>query len=151
MNSDFERWPCPNWIDKPCPRWQYANMDHRRIGYIRLVSDNDQPPNRIRELREQQEISQAELARRINVTPPALQKIEAGARKLDQQWMRRIARALDCDPADLLPATDNPWALSDEEKVWIDRMRRSRAEDREKLKRVADVVLEWRPANDEAA
>lgn len=121
-------------------------MDISHTGYIRLVANDTAPPNRIRELREERGISQAELARRISVTAPALQKVEAGARKLDQQWMRRIARALDVEPADLLPVVDNPWGLSDEERALIASYRHATADDREKLSRVADVVLGYKAA-----
>jgi transcriptional regulator with XRE-family HTH domain len=126
-------------------------MDNGQRGYIRLVADNTHAPNRIRELREAVGLSQAELARRINVTPPALQKVEIGARKLDQQWMRRIAKALEVSPAELLPTVDNPWGLSDEEKDLIARLRQSKAEDQEKLLKVADVVLEFRGPEKDAA
>ena len=126
-------------------------MDKPQTGYVRLVADNTKAPNRIRELREAVGISQAELSRRINVTPPALQKVEIGTRKLDQQWMRRIARALGCAPAELLPVEDNPWALSGEEKELIHRLRSARADDREKLNRVASVVLEFKAEGKDAA
>lgn len=126
-------------------------MDQRQSGYIRLVSDNTQPLNRIRELREAQGLSQAELARRIHVSPPALQKVEIGARKLDQHWMRRIAKALGVSSAELLPTVDNPWALSDDEKRLIEMYRHSKEEDQEKLRRVADVVLEFRGPERDAA
>jgi transcriptional regulator with XRE-family HTH domain len=126
-------------------------MDQRQTGYVRLVADNTKAPNRIRELREAQGLSQAELARQINVTPPALQKVEIGSRKLDQQWMRRIAKALGCDPADLLPPEDNPWSLTDEERALIDHFRHAKEEDQEKFLRVADVVLEYRAPEKDAA
>jgi transcriptional regulator with XRE-family HTH domain len=119
-------------------------MDNGQIGYIRLVSDNTKAPNRIRELREAIGMSQAELARRINVTPPALQKVEVGTRGLDQQWMRRIAPALGVTPADLLPLEDNPWALQPNERALIDSYRHAEDEDRDKLMKVADVVLGYR-------
>lgn len=126
-------------------------MDKPQTGYIRLVTDTTKAPNRIRELREAIGLSQAELARRINVTPPALQKVEIGTRKLDQQWMRRVSRALGCTPADLLPSQDNPWALSADEKELIHRMRCAGDQDRQKLARVADVVLDFKPIEKDAA
>lgn len=134
----------PNWIDTTNPFWQYANMDKPQTGYIRLVSDNTSPPNRIRELREAIGMSQAELARRISITPGALQKVEVGARKLDQQWMRRIAPVLKVTPADLLPAVDNPYSLTDEERAMIDRMRSAGTRERAQLHQLADVVVPWR-------
>lgn len=119
-------------------------MDNGQNGYIRLVADNTKAPNRIRELREAIGMTQAELARRINVTPPALQKVERGTRGLDQQWMRRIAPALGVTPADLLPIEDNPWALAPVERELIDSYRHAEDEDRDKLMKVADVVLGYR-------
>lgn len=117
-------------------------MDMRQNGYLRLVVDNPPPaPNRIRELREAIGMTQAELARRINVTAPALQKVEAGTRGLDQQWMRRIAPHLGVAPADLLPVEDNPYALQPDERELIDSYRAAENDDQEKLRRVADVVL----------
>lgn len=95
-------------------------------------------------------LSQAELARRIHVTPPALQKVEKGTRGLDQDWMRRIAPILGVTPAELLPAQDNPYALTAEERALIDGYRRADSDDREKLRKVADVVLGFR-AEDLAA
>lgn len=126
-------------------------MDYGQNGYIRLVVDNSTPaPNRIRELREAIGMSQAELARRINVTAPALQKIEVGSRGLDQQWMRRIAPVLGVSPADLLPLTDNPYALRPDERSLIDSYRQADTADQEKLSRVAAVVLGYR-SEDQAA
>ncbi|MFN3991214.1 MAG: helix-turn-helix domain-containing protein [Erythrobacter sp.] len=123
-------------------------MAKPQIGYIRLVSDNTSPPNRIRELREAIGMSQAELARRISITPGALQKVEVGSRKLDQQWMRRIAPVLGVTPADLLPPVDNPYSLTAEERAMIDRMRAAGKREREQLRQLADVVVPW-PGNDE--
>jgi transcriptional regulator with XRE-family HTH domain len=130
-------------------------MDKWQNGYLRLVVDNPPPPpNRIRELREAIGMTQVELARRINVTPPALQKVEAGARGLDQQWMRRIAPHLGVTPADLLPLDDNPYALQPDERDLIDSYRSAESDDQEKLRRVADVVLGFKhqpPMQDWAA
>lgn len=142
MRAPNKKWlPCPLWIDEANTFWQYANMDNSQNGYIRLVTSNTKAPNRIRELREAIGMSQAELARRINVTPPALQKVEVGTRGLDQHWMRRIAPILGVTPAELLPEEDNPWILGPEERELIVGYRRARDDDREKLMRVADVVL----------
>lgn len=91
----------------------------RQNGYLQGVANDDAPSNRIRELREAIGLSQAELARRANVTPSALNKLELGSRGLDQQWMRRLAGLLDCAPADLLPDADNPDRLSDEERALV--------------------------------
>lgn len=126
-------------------------MDMSGIRYIRPVANDTEAPNRIRELREAVGMTQVELARRIHVTPPALQKVEVGARKLDQVWMRRISDALGVTPAELLPEADNPWALSDEEKDLIMRLRTAREADRKKFSGIANVVLDFPAAEDDAA
>jgi transcriptional regulator with XRE-family HTH domain len=78
------------------------------ISYLRRVANDRTPLNRIRELREAKGMTQVELAKRANVTPSALNKVEMGKRGLDQQWMERIAGVLGCSPADLLPDSQNP-------------------------------------------
>lgn len=115
-----------------------------RIGYIGRVSNDDAPPNRIRELREKIGLSQTDLARMINVTPSALNKVEKGSRGLDQEWMRRIAPALGVTAAELLPPEDNPWGLSEDERDLIHQYRQAPPRDQDKLLKVADVVLGFR-------
>ena len=58
--------------------------------------------NRIRTLRKQNGLSQQELARRIGTSGQQVGNLEAGRRKLTQDWMERLAAGLDCDPADFL-------------------------------------------------
>jgi transcriptional regulator with XRE-family HTH domain len=63
-----------------------------------------QMKNRIREIRELRGISEAELAALVGTSQPQIHRLESGARKLTVDWMRRIARSLDCSPADLIAA-----------------------------------------------
>lgn len=58
--------------------------------------------NNIKDIREAQGLSQAELARRIGVTPATVSRLESGARKLSQDYLQMIARTLNCDPGDLI-------------------------------------------------
>lgn len=62
--------------------------------------------NRIRELREKQGLSMAELAQRINsdMSPSTIDKLEKGRRRLTDVWMFRIATALGVEPHELLQA-----------------------------------------------
>lgn len=99
------------------------------------------PANRIRELREAVGMTQVELARLANMTPPALQKVEVGSRKLDQQWLRRLAPHLGVTPAELLPDEDNGWRLSAEEQAFIARFRAARQRDRDTFLRVSEAIL----------
>lgn len=103
-------------------------------------------PNRIRELRMEAGFSQQALADRIGVSKPTISDLERGNMKLDLEYMRRLAVALDVLPADLMPRSDNPWALSAEERDLIERMRAAAADQREQLLKVADVIVPFRPA-----
>lgn len=60
--------------------------------------------NRIRELREQRGWSADELAERCRpkTSGAQIRRLEVGARRLTEDWMRRIADALAVNPADLL-------------------------------------------------
>lgn len=123
-----------------------------QIGYIRRVANDQDPPNRIRELREARDLSQAELARRIHVTPSALNKVEMGTRGLDLDWMRRIAPALGVSPAELLLPADNPTILTDEERQLLETYRRAPSREQDTFRRVADAILPYRAEDrDEAA
>ncbi len=65
--------------------------------------------NRIRTLRKQNGFSQQALARRIGTSGQQVGNLEAGRRKLTQDWMERLAAGLDCDPADfLVPPASTP-------------------------------------------
>lgn len=58
--------------------------------------------NRIQQLREERGISQAALAKMVGTSQPQIQRLENGERRLTEDWMKRIAAALDVEPADLL-------------------------------------------------
>jgi transcriptional regulator with XRE-family HTH domain len=110
----------------------------------------DKAPNRIRELRLALHWSQQTLAEKVGVTKMTISDLERGQMQLTQQYMRRLAEVLECTTADILPACDYPYRLSDEERDMIDRMRAAKAEEREQLTKLADVVLPWRGPNSES-
>lgn len=58
--------------------------------------------NRIRQLREARGLSAEQLAVLIGTSAVQVRRLETGARKLTEDWMRRIAVALGVEPADLL-------------------------------------------------
>lgn len=74
--------------------------------------------NRIGKLREERGLTQADLARMIRTSQPQIQRLENGERKLTEDWMRRIARALDVEPADLL-ATATRAEFADDLKPYL--------------------------------
>lgn len=97
-------------------------------------------PNRIRELRLAEGLSQQALADRIGVSKVTISDLELGKMKLDTNYMRRIAGALGVQAADLLPLSDNPGALSADERRLIEQFREATEDQREQLRRVADVL-----------
>lgn len=65
--------------------------------------------NRIKELRRLRGLTQDSLGKLVGTGRSQVVKLERGERRLTVEWMRRLARALECHPADLLvnePAAD---------------------------------------------
>lgn len=100
-------------------------------------------PNRIRELRMAAGLSQQALGDRIHVSKVTISDLERGNMRLDTDYMRRLASALDVQVADLLPLSDNPDALTADERRLIEQLRAADPEQREQVKRVADVIAPW--------
>jgi transcriptional regulator with XRE-family HTH domain len=141
----------PLWLSQIVALWQYANMETSRIGYLRFVANENDAPNRIRELREAKGLNQAQLAELANVTPSALNKLEKGHRGLDLDWMLRLAPLLECSPADLLPDYANPFRLRDHERDVVERMRAASSKELETFDKVADAILPDTKARKEKA
>lgn len=102
----------------------------------------NEAPNRIRELRMQKnpKLSQEALGNMIGVTKVTISDLERGKMVLTIDYMRRIASALDVLPADLLPLSDNPDALTSDERELIRQLRSATPEQREQLRQVANVI-----------
>jgi transcriptional regulator with XRE-family HTH domain len=105
-------------------------------------------PNRIRELRKLAGLSQQAVADAIHTSKVTVSDLELGKMQLTHEYMRRIAPVLGVTPADLLPLSDNPGALTPEERQLIERMREADETKREQLRQLVDVVL---PAHAEDA
>ncbi len=58
--------------------------------------------NRIRQIREDRGLSQQELADRVGTSNQQISLLERGERQLTANWMERLAKGLDVNPADLL-------------------------------------------------
>lgn len=58
--------------------------------------------NRITEIREQRGLTAKQLAEKIGTTEATISRLATGQRKLTEEWMRKIAKALDVSPTDLL-------------------------------------------------
>lgn len=101
-------------------------------------------PNRIREHRLAAGLSQQALADGIGTSKVTISDLERGKMQLTQDYMRRIAEVLGLYPADLLPIEDNPFSLTADERALIERMREAAADERDQLRRVADVILPFK-------
>lgn len=64
--------------------------------------------NRIREIRLSLGLSQERLAEMLGVTKSQVSRLELDQRGLTHDWMLRLAKALACAPAELLPLSDFP-------------------------------------------
>ncbi len=58
--------------------------------------------NRIKELREERNLSQYDLAERAETTAQQIGRLEKGTRKLTVEWLTRLSKALVVDPEDIL-------------------------------------------------
>jgi transcriptional regulator with XRE-family HTH domain len=56
----------------------------------------------LRAVREQQALSQSELAALVDMHQPALSQIERGVRSAQPRTLRKLARALNVKPAELI-------------------------------------------------
>ena len=77
-------------------------VHHGNLHRVSVVHSG--PMNRIKELREARGWTMQELADRVvpTTTAPTINKIEKEQRGLTEKWMRRLALALGCAPAELL-------------------------------------------------
>lgn len=82
---------------------------------------------RIKEVREQKGIKQAELADRIDLSRPYLAQIESGQRNLTAARQEKIAKALDVSPIELI---DFDAPSEDDEKLLLNAFRSMSEEQR---------------------
>jgi len=116
-------------------------MAYSNIRYLRIVANDDEAPNRIRELREAAGLKQDRLADIVGMHQSTLSKLEKGSRGLGFDDMRRIANALNVAPVDLMPHSDHGMVLTDAERELIMRLRQSDDRERETFDRVAAAIL----------
>jgi phage repressor protein C with HTH and peptisase S24 domain len=68
-----------------------------------LLGDEWRMENRIRYWRDLRGYSRKKLAEMVRTGETQIVKLERGERRLTQHWMERIAKALEVEPADLMP------------------------------------------------
>ena len=59
--------------------------------------------NRIKEIRKEKGLTQAQLAEKLGVFQSVIQKVESGTVDLDLTWMKKLSKALEVSPLELLP------------------------------------------------
>lgn len=82
--------------------------------------------NRIKEFRKMRKLTLEELARKLNVSYSAVQKLESGTVDLDINWMRKIAEVLRVKPYELLPIDMQPDEITPEEREILRMIRKSK-------------------------
>jgi transcriptional regulator with XRE-family HTH domain len=119
--SDIFRQTLAQMICSPCQvsgkQWMRA-LRNRPI-----ISDMRQYDNNIAKLRQARGLSLEALAELVNSNRQTVHDVEIGRTGLTLAWMRRLAPALGCAPADLLLDDDKPYALSPEEIAYIEAIR----------------------------
>lgn len=71
--------------------------------------------NRIAELRALRGLSITQMADKVNANLQTYHDVETGKTRLSLDWMRRIARALEVAPSELLLPSDLKYELTDKE------------------------------------
>lgn len=112
-------------------------------------------PNRIRELRRARDWSQQALAEKIGVSKVTISDLELGKMALTLDYMRRIAKALDVTPGELLNEEDNPLLPVGTERELVERYRDASADQRHNIDRVIEALTPAagpaRPRREQAA
>jgi transcriptional regulator with XRE-family HTH domain len=114
------------------------------------------PTNRLRELRKQAKLSQADLANLTGLTQSSISQFENDRMQMDVAHMRIFARELttalrranpvakEVTPADLLGDQDNPGRLTPEEMALIQRFRAGTEVERGIFQRTAEAIVPYR-------
>lgn len=88
--------------------------------------------NRIRAMRNARNMTQEELAEKVNTTKQQIWRLENGQRQLTQEWLVRLSKALNCSIVDLLVKRDDEDEefafLTEEEKNLIRTFRKYQEE-----------------------
>lgn len=94
-------------------------------------------PNRIREYRNARDMSQQQLADQIYVSKPTISELETGKMQLTVDYMRRIGKAFECAPSELLHIDDQLIVLTAAELQLVHQFRAADEIQKEMILRVA--------------
>lgn len=116
---------------------QVTGSKYHQMQYLLRMN----PSNRVRELRKKAGLSQTELANLAGISQPAISQIENDTRPLTVDWMRALARILNCTVADFLTDEDNPDRLKGtEERELVTNYRAADEAQQEMVRRVAAPI-----------
>jgi transcriptional regulator with XRE-family HTH domain len=101
-------------------------------------------PNRIREQRLGRKWTLEQLAEKVGCSLVQISDLERGRRQLNDNWLKRIAVALDVSVGDLLLERDNSLSLSVHERDMVMRYRAADPATQDKIRQLIDVMT---PAN----
>ena len=80
-------------------------------------------PNRIREIRKSRALTLDQVSSQLGCSIVQISDLERGRRGLTDEWMRRIAKAVDVTASDLLPESDAPGGFNIDELSLVHRYR----------------------------
>ena len=95
--------------------------------------------NRIAEIRKKRGLTQSQLAELTDTSTPQIQRLETGNRRLNMDWLEKISKALECEPAELIA----PKAKQDPvEKELLNKFRQMPLHQRHTFLKVADAMTD---------
>ncbi len=100
-------------------------------------------PNYLRKWREDRQHTQESLAVALGTDKGVISLLETGKRKLDQEWLRKLAEVLNCSRGDILDT--DPDSLPDEIRTsWL----RANATQRRQIAAVAEQIVKYGGADE---
>jgi transcriptional regulator with XRE-family HTH domain len=102
----------------------FAAIAKHQFGYLRpLQESSNRMMNKIKDIREAQKLTQADLGDLMETTAATVQRLETGNRELTEKWIRRFAKALEVSPSEILgdfvPAEPNGLPVNGEVQAGI--------------------------------
>ena len=85
--------------------------------------------NRLKTLRKQKKLTQAQLSEITGISQPNIAQIESGERGLSLENMEILAKALNVKPYELLPEEWQPETITPAEQAILDMIRKTNAPD----------------------
>lgn len=115
------------------------------LNFPAMKKSDEDLPIRMRYWRKQRGLTLKEVADRMGCTEQTAQRYETGTRTTTLEVLARMARALDVEVADLLPASLNSLAVNDREQQLLRAYRAAPDLGRRNLEVLAESMASWTP------